>query len=116
MPETLNNRLLAIEKRLDDLMASLTCEELISLLSTHQSAITHLNIPGYHIGGEAAHGIVDRDGLAFIVFPQPIGLSQTWHPALIKRVGSAIGVEARSYYQAKIELPPPNICENVRWG
>ena len=81
MPETLNNRLLAIEKRLDDLMASLACEE-----------------------------------LAFTVFPQPIDLSQTWHPALIKRVGSAIGVEARSYYQAKIELPPPNIRENVRWG
>jgi len=123
MPETLNNRLLAIEKRLDDLMASLTCEELISLLSTHQSAITRLNIPEYHIGGEAAHGIVDHDGLAFTVFPQPIGLSQTWHPALLKRVGSAIGVEARSYYQAKnkqtglsLWAPTIDLERDPRWG
>ena len=60
MPETLNNRLLAIEKRLDDLMASLTCEE-----------------------------------LAFTVFPQPIGQSQTWHPAL----DSMSVTEARDYIE-----------------
>lgn len=123
MPETLNNRSLVIEKRLDDLMASLTCEELISLLSTHQSPITRLNIPEYHIGGEAAHGIVDREGLAFTVFPQPIGLSQTWHPALIKRVGNAIGIEARSFYHVKnkstgltLWAPTIDLERDPRWG
>ncbi len=54
-----DGRLLAIEKRLDDLMAFLACEKLILLLSIHQAPITRLNIPEYHIDGEA---MVNRYG------------------------------------------------------
>ncbi len=70
-----------------------------SLLSTSQSAIPRLGIKEYQVGGEAAHGVVDRKGGKTTVFPQPIGLSCTWNRELMKKVGSVIGDEARIFYE-----------------
>jgi len=73
-----------LSNRMSDLVERLTIEEKISLLSTTQSEIKRLNIPAYQIGGEAAHGVVDRSGGKTTVFPQPIGLSSTWNKKLLQ--------------------------------
>jgi beta-glucosidase len=74
--------------------------EKVGLLSTHQVAISRLNIPEFNIGGEAAHGIVDREKFHTTSFPIPLTLSQTWSPELLKRVGNVISDEARGLYNA----------------
>ena len=118
-----NDHTLPIEVRLNDLMSKLTLEEKISLLSSRGSAIPRLGIKAFNIGGEAAHGVVDRSGEHNTVFPQPIGLSATWNPKLIKEVGSAIGDEARIFYDNKDQeqgvimfAPTIDLERDPRWG
>ncbi|UOQ48375.1 glycoside hydrolase family 3 C-terminal domain-containing protein [Gracilibacillus caseinilyticus] len=114
---------LSIENRVTGLMEALTFDEKISLLSTHQSAIPRLGIKEYFIGGEAAHGVVDRQGIKTTVFPQPIGLSNSWNKLLMHQVGSAIGDEARAFYQLKDQktgltlwAPTIDMERDPRWG
>ena len=113
----------SIEVRLNDLMSKLTLEEKIGLLSARGDAIPRLGIKAFNIGGEAAHGIVDRSGGHTTVFPQPIGLSATWNPELMKEVGSAIGDEARIFYDNNNQLngvimfaPTVDLERDPRWG
>ena len=54
----------------------------------------------YALGGEAAHGVQGRNDQGKISppdittsFPQPIGLSATWDPDLLKEAGKAVGRE-----------------------
>lgn len=117
------NRTYPLEHRLDSLISSLTISEKISLLSTSQTAIPRLKLPAYQIGGEAAHGVVDRSGGKTTVFPQPIGLSSTWNKLLLKQVGVVIGEEARIFYennnkQTGLTLWAPTIDmeRDPRWG
>lgn len=112
-----------LEQRLHNLVGSLTISEKISLLSTTQTAIPRLKLPAYQIGGEAAHGVVDRSGGKTTVFPQPIGLSSTWNKRLLKKVGKVIGDEARIFYelnnkQTGLTLWAPTIDmeRDPRWG
>lgn len=114
---------LPLADRVNDLIKRLTIEEKISLLSTRQSSIERLKIPAYRVGGEAAHGVVDRDGGKTTVFPQPIGLSSTWNKSLLKAVGSAIGDEARTFYYEHNEktgltlwAPTIDMERDPRWG
>ncbi len=65
---------LPLEKRLHDLISRLTVEEKIGLIPTHQAAIIRLGIGEYMIGGEGAHGFVDREGYS-TTFPQTQGLA-----------------------------------------
>ncbi|GAA5417230.1 xylan 1,4-beta-xylosidase [Paraliobacillus ryukyuensis] len=123
MDYTFQNQALPLTERVDDLIKRLTLQEKISLLSTSQSAIQRLGIKAYEIGGEAAHGVVDRKGGKTTVFPQPIGLSSTWNPSLIQEVGSVIGDEARGFYdkyQQRTGLtlwaPTIDMERDPRWG
>src|SRR3954462_341323 len=111
------------EDRLNNLIEELTLDEKISLLSTSGSAIPRLEIEEYHIGGEAAHGVVDRSGGKTTVFPQPIGLSSTWNKELLRRIGDAIGDEARVFYQLNdrkhgltLWAPTIDMVRDPRWG
>ncbi len=113
----------SLEQRLKTLMEALTLDEKITLLSTSQSAVPRLGIKEYAVGGEAAHGVVDREGSKTSVFPQPIGLSQTWNKQLLYQVGSMIGDEARIFYQLKNEktgltlwAPTIDMERDPRWG
>lgn len=113
----------SLEERLNDLVSRLTLAEKISCLSTQQSGIERLNIPAYQIGGEAAHGVVDRGGTSTTVFPQPIGLSSTWNKTLLKKVGEAIGDEARAFYYYRnkatgltLWAPTIDMERDPRWG
>ncbi|MGN8647444.1 glycoside hydrolase family 3 C-terminal domain-containing protein [Gracilibacillus sp. HCP3S3_G5_1] len=121
--EKIQSPSLPLEERLSTLMEALSLEEKISLLSTKQSAIPRLGIKEYAVGGEAAHGVVDRNGGKATVFPQPIGLSSTWNKALLHQVGSVIGDEARIFYQQQNEktgltlwAPTIDMERDPRWG
>lgn len=118
-----HNPKLSLSERLTDLLSRLTLKEKLSLLSTAQPAIERLNIKAYSIGGEAAHGVVDRSGGKTTVFPQPIGLSCTWNPALMHKIGAAIGEEARGFYDKKNQqtgltlwAPTIDMERDPRWG
>lgn len=107
----------------ESLVGLLTLEEKIGLLSTSQSSVPRLNINEYHIGGEAAHGVVDRKGGNTTGFPLPLGLAQTWNPELLKSVGKVIGTEARIKYlesgkKSWLTLWAPTIDmeRDPRWG
>lgn len=113
----------SVEEKVFELVNQLTIEEKISLLSTSQSEIKRLGIQEYHVGGEAAHGVVDRSGGKTTSFPQPLGLSQTWNPELLKEVGTAIGEEARILYKKSensswltLWAPTIDMERDPRWG
>jgi len=111
-----------IESRLTDLISQLTLAEKIGLLPTSQGAIPRLGIPEFWVGGEAAHGLVARDGTT-TVFPQTLGLSSTWDPDLLERVGTVTGEEARVYSEHRAGLtglclwaPTVDLERDPRWG
>ncbi|WP_458126302.1 hypothetical protein [Paenibacillus sp. Z3-2] len=93
---------LSLEERLDDLIARLTTEEKIRLIPTREAAVPRLGIPGYNVGGEAAHGVAWKGEAT--VFPQPLGLSSTWNTRLMQEIGSVIGDEARAYHHRDPEV------------
>ena len=115
--------MLTINQIVEEKLKNMTIDEKIGLLSTTQSAVERLGIQEYQIGGEAAHGVVSREGIKTTSFPQPLGLSQTWNPELLKEVGTAIGNEARILYlrsgkKSWLTLWAPTIDmeRDPRWG
>ena len=114
--------------RVEDLVARLTLQEKIGQLVFDAPAIPRLNVPAYNYWSEALHGVA-RSGRA-TVFPQAIAQAATWNPALIQRVASAIGDEARAKYHQAVRRhgfsmqyqglhvwsPNVNIFRDPRWG
>jgi beta-glucosidase len=109
------NPALPLERRLDDLLGRLTLDEKLGLLHQSQQAVPRLDIPYHKNGTEALHGVAwsnHRDDnwnqkfASGTVFPQAVGLASTWDPALVKRVGSAVGDETRGH----------NDIDPVLWG
>jgi beta-glucosidase len=123
---------LSLSARLDDLLARLTLDEKISLLHQSQAAIPRLGIPYFKAGTEALHGVAWSNDLNDnwnvvaangTVFPQAVGLASTWDTGLIKRVGSAVGDEARGYnaqnpvvWGLNLWAPVVNLLRDPRWG
>jgi beta-glucosidase len=119
---------LPIETRAQDLVSRLTLQEKIGQLVFNAPGIPRLNIPAYDYWSEALHGVA-RNGHA-TVFPQAIGMAATWNPALVQRVASAIGDEARAkhheavrrhgysmqYQGLNVWTPNVNIFRDPRWG
>jgi beta-glucosidase len=87
---------LPLEERVRDLLARLTLEEKIALLPQHQAAVPRLGMRACKTGTEVLHG-VGWLGEA-TVFPQAIGLGSTWNPALLRRIGAAVGDEMRGFH------------------
>lgn len=78
------------------LLEQMTLKERINLLTSTHEAVERLGIPKYSVGGEAAHGIVDRKIVNKTTsFPLPLGLAQTWNKELLKEVGNVIGTEGK---------------------
>ncbi len=117
-----------LAERIDDLLQRLTLDEKIALMGHKTPGVPRLGIPAYVYWNEALHGVA-RAGRA-TVFPQAIGLAATWDPALIRRVGAAIGDEARAKHHAALRRagetgyyqgltfwsPNVNIYRDPRWG
>jgi beta-glucosidase len=118
--------------RINDLLSRLTLAEKVSLLHQYEPAIPRLGIPAFKTGTEALHGIawstdVNNNGAVVTangtVFPQAIGLANTWDPALIKQVGNAVGQEARGFsaenpavWGLNLWAPVVNLLRDPRWG
>ncbi|MCM3626105.1 glycoside hydrolase family 3 C-terminal domain-containing protein [Paenibacillus glycanilyticus] len=112
---------LPLEDRVNDLIARLTLEEKIGLMPQYQMEVEHLGIQAYKHGTEAAHGIAWLGEATN--YPQPIGLACTWDKGLLKRIGSAIGDEARGFYKRNpnhngltLWAPTVDMERDPRWG
>ncbi|MEV6349344.1 glycoside hydrolase family 3 C-terminal domain-containing protein [Actinoplanes sp. NPDC051851] len=123
---------LPLAARVDDLVGRLTLAEKISLLHQYQPAIPRLGIGIFKSGTEALHGVAWSNSYAqggakidatATVFPQAVGLASTWDPALIARVGAAVGDEARGLHAEdpatwglNLWAPVVNLLRDPRWG
>ncbi|MCR8630580.1 glycoside hydrolase family 3 protein [Paenibacillus radicis (ex Xue et al. 2023)] len=112
---------LPLNERVEDLVSRLTLEEKIQLMCQYQADIPRLGINKYKHGTEGAHGVAWLGEAT--VFPQNIGLSCTWNPDLMHKIGAAIGDEARVYYQKDPALngltiwaPTVDMERDPRWG
>ena len=115
-------------ERVEDLIARLTLQEKVGLMSHPAKGVPRLGIPAYNYWSEALHGVA-RNGRA-TVFPQAIGMAATWDRELIQRIASAIGDEARAKYHEALRRngytdqyqgltfwsPNVNIFRDPRWG
>jgi beta-glucosidase len=116
------------DERVSDLIARLTLQEKVGLMSYPAKGVARLGIPAYNYWNEALHGVA-RNGRA-TVFPQAIGMAASWDRQLIQRVASAISDEARAKYHEALRRkgatdqyqgltfwsPNVNIFRDPRWG
>jgi beta-glucosidase len=123
---------LPLQTRVDDLVGRLTLDEKISLLHQYQPAVPRLGIKLFKAGTEALHGVawsndIDNGGAVVTAdgtsFAQPVGLASTWDTDLVKRVGDAVGDEARGFHAQNPRVfglnlwaPVVNLLRDPRWG
>ncbi len=112
---------LTYQERAADLVSRFTLDEKIESMVQYQPAIPRLGVKPYKHGTEAAHGMAWLGEATS--FPQPIGLGCTWNPELMKRIGAAIGDEARVFYQRNpavngltLWAPTVDMERDPRWG
>jgi len=117
-----NDSSLPLKERIRHLIASLTLEEKAGFIPTRNRAVERLGIPAWSIGGEGAHGFVDREGQN-TTFPQTIGLAAGWDRELLRRIGEVCAIEARVYYWAHdckrglaLWAPTIDMERDPRWG
>ena len=75
-------------RKAQELIRKMTLEEKTSQMLYEAPAIEELGISAYNWWNEALHGVA-RSGRA-TVFPQSIGLSASFDPELLRKVGSVI--------------------------
>jgi beta-glucosidase len=113
---------LPLKERVRDLISRLTLEEKTGFIPTRNHAVERLGIPAWSIGGEGAHGFVNREGQN-TTFPQTIGLAAGWDRELMYKIGEVTATEARAYYtmnERKRGLafwaPTIDLEKDPRWG
>lgn len=117
------------QERIDWLLKEMTVEEKLGYLASFSPDLPRLGIPGVSVGGEAAHGVEgrnDQNGLGTpdvtTSFPQPIGMSASWDPELIKKAGEVTGTEARVVWHRHQGhglsrwAPTVDLERDPRWG
>ena len=118
-------------ERAADLVSRMTLAEKASqMISSRAAAIPRLGIREYGWWNEAIHGVA-REGLLdgenpptllnTTSYPVSLSLGATWDPALVHRVASAIGDEAREVVRDNaLDLtfysPTVNLARDPRWG
>ncbi len=114
---------LTYEQRVADLLSRLTLDEKIKMLSTHHYAVERLGLKSWYIGTECARGYVTHDSdKPSTVFPQPIGMSSTFDPEIMEKVGEIAGNEFRAYYNKNgggglmVWGPTVDMERDPRWG
>jgi beta-glucosidase len=113
---------LPLKDRIQDLLSRLTIEEKAGFIPTRNQAVERLGIPAWSIGGEGAHGFVDREGNN-TTFPQTIGLAAGWDRELLRKVGEIVSIEARCFYKSNdrkrglaVWSPTVDLERDPRWG
>ncbi len=118
------------DARLADLVSRLTPDEKIAALSTNL-VVPRLGIPGARLV-EGLHGLAyggpsnwgSRNPMPTTIFPQAVGLGETWDVDAVRRVGRIEGSEARFIFQSPrwnrgglvILAPNADLARDPRWG
>ncbi|MEV7194831.1 glycoside hydrolase family 3 C-terminal domain-containing protein [Streptomyces sp. NPDC093510] len=108
------------DERVDDLLARLTTEERLAFLHQFAPAVERLGIAAFRTGQEALHGVAWMGPAT--VFPQAVGLGATWNDDLLRRVGEAVGAEARAMRARddrvglNVWAPTVNLLRHPLWG
>ncbi|WP_156723762.1 glycoside hydrolase family 3 protein [Streptomyces apocyni] len=111
---------LPFDQRVDDLLSRLTLDERIGLLHQFTPAVERLGIGPFRTGQEALHGVAWMGQAT--VFPQAVGLGATWNDDLVRRVGEAVGTEARAMRSRdervglNVWAPTVNLLRHPLWG
>lgn len=124
------NPQLSVEERIDNIISLMTLDEKISCLSTNPS-VPRLGIKGTpHV--EGLHGLAkggpsnwgSRDPMPTTIFPQAIGLAETWDTSMLHLAGQSEGYDVRYAFQSKryhkgglvVRAPNADIGRDPRWG
>ncbi|XP_040384742.1 probable beta-D-xylosidase 7 [Oryza brachyantha] len=121
---------LPAERRAADLVSRLTLAEKLSQLGDRAPGVPRLGVPAYEWWSEGLHGLsVWGPGIRFngtvravTSFPQVILTAAASNGELWRRVGAAVGAEARALYNVgqanglTIWSPNVNIFRDPRWG
>jgi beta-glucosidase len=118
-----------VEERIDNLLSLMTLDEKVTCLSTDPS-VPRLGVVGTkHV--EGLHGLAQggpsnwgqRNPQATTIFPQSIGLAESWDTAVIRQVAAIEGYETRYMLQSKykrgglvVRAPNADIGRDIRWG
>nr|WP_214668760.1 glycoside hydrolase family 3 C-terminal domain-containing protein [Streptomyces sabulosicollis] len=111
---------LPLRTRVEDLLARLTLDERIAMLHQYAPGVERLGLAPFRTGQEALHGVAWMGPAT--VFPQAVGLGATWNPELVRRVGEAVGREARAMRARdprvglNVWSPTVNPLRDPRWG
>jgi beta-glucosidase len=124
------NQNLQAEERIDNILSLMTLDEKVNCLGTNPS-VPRLGIKGSpHI--EGLHGVAKGgpsnwgrlDPVTTTIFPQAIGLAESWDVQTIERVGAIEGYEARYLFQSPkykkggivVRAPNADLGRDPRWG
>jgi beta-glucosidase len=116
--------------RLKDLVSRMTLDEKIAALGTSPSVprlgvrrTQHVEgLHGLAYGGPSNWG--SRNPMPTTIFPQAVGLGQTWDSDVVREVGRIEGYEARFIAQSPrwrrggliIRAPNADLSRDIRWG
>ncbi len=118
------------EERVSNAVSLMTLDEKISFLH-FRAGVSRLGIPplgsaeGLH--GEAMGGVANwtpKPPIPTTIFPQAIGLGETWDPEILRQVAAAESYEARYIAQSEkykkgglvIFAPNADLGRDPRWG
>jgi beta-glucosidase len=121
---------LPIEDRVNNVVSLMTVDEKINFLH-FRAGVSRLGIPplnsaeGLH--GEAMGGVANwtpHPPIPTTIFPQAIGLGETWDPEILQQAAAAEGYEARyiaqseKYHKGGLVIFAPNadLGRDPRWG
>ena len=124
-----------IEDRITDLLAQMTPDEKLGLMSEYQFPIDRLGVPAFTTFTEGLHGVGwASDGTSNVLylvgtqFPQAFGLAESWDPDAMSIVGSTTAYEARVYNAMRgvnaqgrgvgvvLRAPLVDLGRDPRWG
>jgi beta-glucosidase len=131
-----------IEDRITDLLAQLTPDEKMGLMSEYQFPVDRLGIPAFTTFTEGLHGVgwagdnttpatAGSTNVLYLTgtqFPQASGLAESWDPDALNIVGATTAYEARVYNakrppnaQARgvgvvVRAPLVDLSRDPRWG
>ena len=129
-PYRFQNPSLPVEDRINNIISLLTPDEKIACLGTNPS-VPRLGILGCsHV--EGLHGLAKggpsnwgkRDPVTTTIFPQAIGLAESWDPNVLRKVASIESYEVRYIFQSPkyrkgglvVRAPNADIGRDPRWG
>ena len=101
-----------IYKQAQELLAVMTLDEKVSLLSGRGSYdtqnIDRLNLPSLQLW-DGPNGVRSNNNEPATAFPVGICMGSTWNPALIEKLGKALGKECRNFGVEVLLGPTMNI-------